>query len=605
MAAPVRNDRFPHTLVPNGKSRLVDKMSRSMILPTLATSMSATTVDSADDPTNGGGSSSARAQRSRRSLMSQSTAPSLGSFVLAESTLQLQKGGGGVRDSVMEQSAVIDRLLGHAAADEAAETAEAATTPTSRAAANIERQHQQLVEELTANRRALDAIIRRAQPPPTSLALPIGGSGGTPRALSTVHEQTTPLASPSVAPTALPTARDDPMSNSRLYHAFAQTVARREMPPPANSHLHQPPPVGRRRFLRILSSAELQPQHPIVAVAAPYQHRSALPRPTSMLLPGQMPSHAAVYQQQQPPQPPPRPPTAIMPQAIGPIVDSAGGESTRFVPVCRYEDENAIRAVAFHPAGGLFAIGTNSKQLLVCRYPRGPTTTRLRVLSACCCRLQSSRVFCSSSNAPARPEIALVRKQQHRGSIYCCAFSGRGELLASGSNDKTLRLMQFDADEARVTAEAEIVGAHDGTVRDVVFTTPDVDGRATSPLLISGGAGDCSLCVSDCTSARPIARLFGHTNAILGLYEWRAGGGVVSCSADRSVRFWDVRCSSAVSTIAAGSGAHAASPVTSVCLDPSGRLLVSGHEDASIVLYDVVGGRVIQAYRPHGDQVRD
>lgn len=44
--------------------------------------------------------------------------------------------------------------------------------------------------------------------------------------------------------------------------------------------------------------------------------------------------------------------------------------------------------------------------------------------------------------------------------------------------------------------------------------------------------------------------------------------------------------------------------MTSVCVDPSGRLLVSGHEDASCLLYDVVGGRVIQTFRPHGDEVR-
>jgi WD40 repeat protein len=61
------------------------------------------------------------------------------------------------------------------------------------------------------------------------------------------------------------------------------------------------------------------------------------------------------------------------------------------------------------------------------------------------------------------------------------------------------------------------------------------------------------------------------------------------------------------------------SPVTSVCVDPNGKLLVSGHEDASIMLYDICGGRVVQLFRlsnfiflhnniiflrPHGDEVR-
>lgn len=44
--------------------------------------------------------------------------------------------------------------------------------------------------------------------------------------------------------------------------------------------------------------------------------------------------------------------------------------------------------------------------------------------------------------------------------------------------------------------------------------------------------------------------------------------------------------------------------MTSVCVDPGGKLLVSGHEDASVMLYDIAGGRVVQIFRPHGDEVR-
>ncbi|PIO59276.1 WD domain, G-beta repeat protein [Teladorsagia circumcincta] len=77
----------------------------------------------------------------------------------------------------------------------------------------------------------------------------------------------------------------------------------------------------------------------------------------------------------------------------------------------------------------------------------------------------------------------------------------------------------------------------------------------------------------------------------------------VSCSQDKTIRFWDVRTSQAVNVIQPTNKAHSA-PVTSVCVDPSGQLLVSGHEDASVALYDITGGRVLQTYRPHGDEVR-
>ena len=44
--------------------------------------------------------------------------------------------------------------------------------------------------------------------------------------------------------------------------------------------------------------------------------------------------------------------------------------------------------------------------------------------------------------------------------------------------------------------------------------------------------------------------------------------------------------------------------MASVSVDPSGRLLVSGHEDSVCSLYDIRGARTIQAFRPHSSDVR-
>lgn len=41
----------------------------------------------------------------------------------------------------------------------------------------------------------------------------------------------------------------------------------------------------------------------------------------------------------------------------------------QFVPLSRYEDSQAIRTVSFHPSGRYYLIGTNSKAMLMCRYP--------------------------------------------------------------------------------------------------------------------------------------------------------------------------------------------------------------------------------------------
>ena len=41
----------------------------------------------------------------------------------------------------------------------------------------------------------------------------------------------------------------------------------------------------------------------------------------------------------------------------------------QFVAVNSLEDTQALRAVAFHPTGALYAVGSNSKTLRVCAYP--------------------------------------------------------------------------------------------------------------------------------------------------------------------------------------------------------------------------------------------
>ena len=53
---------------------------------------------------------------------------------------------------------------------------------------------------------------------------------------------------------------------------------------------------------------------------------------------------------------------------------------------------------------------------------------------------------------------------------------------------------------------------HDGTVRDLVFMQ-DVTNH--SSLLISGGAGDCKIYVTDCQSGAPIRAMAGHTGRVL------------------------------------------------------------------------------------------
>ena len=63
---------------------------------------------------------------------------------------------------------------------------------------------------------------------------------------------------------------------------------------------------------------------------------------------------------------------------------------------------------------------------------------------------------------------------------------------------------------------------HDGTVRDLCFIE---DMSNKSSLLISGGAGDCKIYVTDCVTGTPFQALSGHSGQCGALGGGGADGG--------------------------------------------------------------------------------
>ncbi|KAJ1361789.1 hypothetical protein KIN20_021131 [Parelaphostrongylus tenuis] len=523
LATPVRpGGQFPHSLVPNSKLKFAEKMSQSMMMLPLNSSMM----------------TSAFPTISRPLPMSQSTAAG---FCL------------GIRDAgseAMVQSQMIDNLM------EQSQMTKSSRPDGYRYSSMTSSMAPQVIgpafsqncingtHDFTPVRKQLDEMTRRSLPPTSSQRQP---------SLPSVPE--------------LPTPNDDPMTQSLLFKEFANkqrtcdAVQQRQRQICTSVSAKHPITYNSHIITSVNDQTPLS-----VATSIPMLVSSSIstpPRPHSTV-PTSTPSAFSTSASTRPASMPP---------------DGGNRSSVQFVPVCRYEDSQAIRAVAFHPTGRYFAIGTNSKQLHISKYP-------------------DLRRF-SHSDPVRQPEILLSRPKQHRGSVYCLSFNPTGELLATGSNDKTLRLMAFSSDACKIGAEMEF-GYHDGTIRDVVFLE---DGVNRTALLVSGGAGNCHLNITDCNTGQLLQSMRGHSAPILGLFTWNTGPLFTSCSQDKTIRFWDVRLPEAINVIQPNHKSHSA-PVTSVCVDPSGQLLVSGHEDASVALYDIVGQRILQTYRPHGDEVR-
>ncbi|XP_050425003.1 WD repeat-containing protein 47 isoform X3 [Adelges cooleyi] len=264
------------------------------------------------------------------------------------------------------------------------------------------------------------------------------------------------------------------------------------------------------------------------------------------------------------------------------IYSNDNGSKPRFMAVTRLEDVQAVRCAEFHPHGSVYAVGSNSKTLRICAYPK---VTDIR-----------------ENHVAQQPTVLFKRTRHHKGSIYCMAWTPDGSLIATGSNDKTVKLMKFNPETSNLEGQEIELAMHDGTVRDVCFIEDTIN---RSSLLISGGAGDCKIYVTDCETAQPYQALSGHSGHILTLYNW-GGAMFVSGSNDRTIRFWDLRtrgCVNVVTPITSATSRQG-SPVAAVCVEPSGRLLVSGHEDSACVLYDIRGSRSLQCFKPHSADVR-
>ncbi|NWR28259.1 WDR47 protein, partial [Tachuris rubrigastra] len=272
-------------------------------------------------------------------------------------------------------------------------------------------------------------------------------------------------------------------------------------------------------------------------------------------------------------------------ESLGNLARTRGDEDDKskkqFICINTLEDTQAVRAVAFHPSGSLYAVGSNSKTLRVCAYPE--------VIDP------------SAYNTPKQPVVRFKRNKHHKGSIYCVAWSPCGQLLATGSNDKYVKVLPFNAETCNATGPDLEFSMHDGTIRDLAFMEGPESGGA---ILISAGAGDCNIYTTDCQRGQGLHALSGHTGHILALYTW-SGWMIASGSQDKTVRFWDLRvpsCVRVVGTTFHGTGKSSA--VASVAVDPSGRLLATGQEDSSCMLYDIRGGRMVQSYHPHSSDVR-
>lgn len=173
----------------------------------------------------------------------------------------------------------------------------------------------------------------------------------------------------------------------------------------------------------------------------------------------------------------------------------------------------------------------------------------------------------------------------HSSYIYAIAISPDGQIIASGSVDKTIKLWNLNTGK-----EIRTLIGHSNSVASVAFSP---DGK-----LLASSSLDKTIKLWNLETNKEIRTLTGHSQAVASVAFSPDGLTLASGSYDKTIKLWNLNTGKEIRTLTGHLDL-----VSSIAFSPDGQQLASASKDKTIKLWNLNTGKQIHTLTGHDDKV--